>query len=155
MTPMTPTPPSPPPTGPTPCNSLLLSADGSSSQPANCLDFCLLSEAMFVQQLMQSEGVIPQGAIVNIADDPSSVAATRIVYGDDGRRVYVITWDEEFQGGIVNFQQNAGMAVVQIKAYPAGHGDWKKNMEAADVERVGRQKDPSNPDPVPGITYTS
>ncbi len=106
---------------------------------------------MYIQQLMQAEGCIPAGAVVNISDLPNTVAATRIVYGNDGRRVYVIEWTE----GTTSFGQNAGMLVVATKNYPEGYGDWKKNTESADVERVGRQKNPDNSMPLPGVTYVS
>jgi hypothetical protein len=150
-----PTPPAPPASGPTPCDSIDLSSDGLGSQPVNCLFFCLFTEALYVRNLMQAEGCIPAGVIVNIPDDPSSVSATRIIYGDDGRRVYLIQWTEMYQGAAIDFEENAGELLVQIKSYPKGFGDWKKNMTSADVERVGRQKDPSNPAPLPGVTYVS
>lgn len=143
---------------PDPCNSFVLSADGTSKQPANPKNFALQSQAQALVQLMRYEGCIPADAPVAIVDEPYTVAATRVEYGDDGRKIYGIHWQESDPEDLDNpftFDLNAGQLLFEIKNYIPGFGDWKKNREAGDVERVGLQSPVSTPYGRPGVTITT
>lgn len=143
---------------PDPCNSFELSSDGTSQQPANPKNFSLLSQAQALVQLMRYEGCIPIDAPVVIVDEPYTVAATRIVYGNDGRKIYGIHWQEPDAADLQNpftFDLNAGQLLFELKNYIPGFGDWKKNREAGDVERVGLEGPINNAVGRPGTTITT
>lgn len=143
---------------PDPCNSFVLSSDGTSKQPANPKEFCLQSEAQMLVQMMRYEGCIPANALVLILDEPWTVAATRIEYGSDGRKVYGIHWQEPDAADLENpftYDINAGQLLFELKNFPPGFGDWRKNRNAGDVERIGLNGGISTPYGRPGTTLVS
>lgn len=141
---------------PDPCNSFILSADGTSRQPADPKDFCLLSQAQLIVQTMRYEGCIPMDTPVQIIDEAGSIG--QVVYGDDGRKVYLIIWAEPNPKDAENpfaFQENAGQLSFEFKNFPPGHGDWRKNMAAGDIERIGLTGGETSPTGRPGKTVIS
>lgn len=92
---------------------------------------------------------------VAILDEPSSVSASRIEYGDDGRKVWVIRWQEPNPANgqtPYQFEENAGQLLFELKNFPVGFGDWRKNMDAGDIERIGPIGPISTPVGHPGKT---
>lgn len=106
----------------------------------NGKSFCLLSQAQLLVQMMRYEGCIPPTAEVAIVDEPWTVSASRVVYGDDGRKIYGIHWQEPDPADSESpftYDLNAGQLLFELKNYPPGFGDWRKNRMAGDVERIG------------------
>lgn len=122
---------------PTPTDSMLV-INGQYVSPARPELFCLQSEANFLIQLMQHEGAIPATAKAFAWDEPGTLGP--ILYGPDGRRVYVIRWSEPNPQGIMtDFMPNAGQLLYEFQNFPLGHGDWRKSFSEQEVRRVGLQ----------------
>ncbi len=111
---------------------------GAYQSTANPLYVCLQSEAQRAIQLLQAEGVIPQGVDVRLNDEPWNFPNLR--YGTDGRRVWVIEWTEpnpEDSSAPFNFVILGGEVDFQLKCFPEGRGDWLKEPLEGEVDRIG------------------
>jgi hypothetical protein len=131
-----------------PTNSILGYDVSGNPIPANPIFFTLQSEAQAIVQQMQAEGAIPIGVTVSIDDEPYTVGP--VVYGNDGRKVYVINWAE---ADGTQYSPWAGMLYYQLLNFPKGYGDWIKNVAAGDIRRVGFQAPQQNPPPQSATTY--
>lgn len=139
---------------PTPTDAYLANpVTGQYQSSADPTYVCLQSEAQRAVQLMQAEGAIPSGIPVQIDDEPWILPT--LVYGLDGRKLWVVSWTEpnpSDSSSPFQFALIGGKLDFSLKCFPEGYGDWKKSFSGGEVWRVGLQGE-NTTQSRPGRTY--